>query len=234
MTELPTDPIGRPAHPAATLPESPAAVARVGGPSPPLEADVEVPEGVTGSEASPSVWVIVPALVVASVVLRVLIRVLDLPASAGEHVVPIGIALAGGYVAVRWVRRGVRRQVAEGVSSKVAEFGGGIYGGVAFATLLYLEALDLIGDVAAAGSLGGFLGQLSFGWLLGQLLESVGFFVTAITWPWFWFSELGPATAGLVAGGVWAVNGVAPRLWKWISRRRAGRADGVAASEQIP
>lgn len=49
-------------------------------------------------------------------------------------------------------------------------------------------------------------------------------------WPWYWFSEMGPAVAGMVAGGVWALHGVAPKLWeRWTARR-----SGVDVAEENP
>jgi hypothetical protein len=227
MSEGIHDSIDGTVHPAVALPPEAASLA-----APPAVEPLARRRGVPGRLLG-VVWVAV-ALVVASVVVRVVMRVVDLPASAGAHVVPVGIAVVGGVLAVRWVRRGVRRQLADGVAAKVAEFGGGLYGSVAFATLLYLEALDLAGDVAAAGSLGGFLGQLSFGWLIEQMMESIGFFVTAIMWPWYWLSEFGPATAGIVAGAVWAVSGAAGALRRPFAARREARRRGVAAAEEIP
>jgi hypothetical protein len=230
MTDASPDPIDHATHPAVALPAEASDPGRVAPPPLPVPT-------VSGRGAPASLRVVVgvaAALVVASVVLRVVMRVIDLPASAGAHVVPVGVAVAGGVLAVRWARRGVRRQLADGVAAKVAEFGGGLYGSVAFATLLYLEAMDLVGDVAAAGSLGGFVGGLSFAWLMEQMMESIGFFVTAIMWPWYWLSALGPAAAAIVAGAVWAIHGVTGGAWAWWTDRRGPWRPRVAAAEEIP
>jgi hypothetical protein len=174
------------------------------------------------------------ALVAASGgVLVVLLDTVRLPAAAARSVIPVAIAVAAGVAAVRWLRRGVRTQLRQGVAAKVAGFGGGLYGAVAAATWVYLEAADLVGDVASAGSLPRFLSGLSPGWLLQQAMESVRFAVQAMLWPWFWLSALGPLTAALIAGAVWALDGAArgfaPRLGAgWRGER------GVASAEETP
>jgi hypothetical protein len=153
------------------------------------------------------------------------LNTVTLPAFVGTHGVALAIAAVGGVTAVRWVRRGVRRQLKDSAAAQVAEFGGGLYGALAFATLLYLEVIDLAGDLASAGSAGAFFRGMDFEWLMGQMMESIGFAIRAGMWPWYWFAEMGPMVAALVAGGVWALHGVLPRLWR-------GRA--VADAEQTP
>lgn len=162
--------------------------------------------------------------VAGGVVLTVLLNTVTLPAFVGAHAVALAIAAFGGVAAIRWVRSGVRQQLKASAAAKVAEFGGGLYGALAFATLLYLEVVDLAGDVASAGSLGTFFRGMDFGWLMGQLMESIGFAIKAGMWPWFWFSEMGPMAA-LVAGGVWALHGILPKLW---------RPRAVAGAEETP
>lgn len=156
------------------------------------------------------------------------------PASAAPRLVALAIAAAGGVLALRWVRRGVRRQLREGAAAKVAEFGGGVYGALAFATLLCIEAMDLAADVAGVGSLGASVDSLSLGWLMAQAMGSIGFAIRAGLWPWYWFRELGPAVAALVAGGVWALHGAAPGLGERVAEWRAARRAGVAVSEENP
>ncbi len=90
--------------------------------------------------------------------------------------------------------------------------------------------MDLAADVAGVGSLGAFVNSLSLDWLIAQAMESVGFAITAMMWPWHWFDEMGPGVAGLVAGGVWALHGVVPKLRERWSARRVG----VAGAEETP
>jgi hypothetical protein len=176
------------------------------------------------------------AVVAGGVVVTVVLNTVTIPAAWSPRLVPLAIAVIGGMTALRWVRRAAKGELRAGAAAKVAEFGGGIYGSLAFATFLYLEAMDLVGDIAAAGSLWAFLSSLSVGWLIAQMVESVKFAVQAMMWPWYWFSELGAKNAAFIAGGVWALDGLRRGLAGPVARwreRRAGRG-GVAASEETP
>jgi hypothetical protein len=129
--------------------------------------------------------------------------------------VPLLLLASGCMAAVRWKRAGVRHELRNQASSKIAEFGGGVYGAMAMATLLYLEAADLVSDVASAGSLPKFIGALDVGWLVEQMMESVGFAIRAGLWPWHWLSDYGMQTV-LIAGGAAValdalIEAVAPR-----------------------
>jgi hypothetical protein len=138
-----------------------------------------------------------PAAVVGvAVAATVALNVVEVPGVLSSHWVPV-MLLAGAFTAVmRWRRVGVRRQLRNRASEKIAEYGGGIYGAIAMATLLQLEAADLVRDVADAGSLGAFIGALDVGWLVSQMMESVGFAIRAGLWPWHWFGMYGFAAAG--------------------------------------
>lgn len=124
-----------------------------------------------------------------------------IPGVVVSHWVPLALLASGCMAAWRWKRAGVRRELRNQASAKIAEFGGGVYGSVAMATLLYLEGTDLVADVASAGSLSKFIGSLDVGWLMSQLMESIGFAIKAGLWPWHWFSDYGMQTV-LIAGGV--------------------------------
>jgi hypothetical protein len=166
------------------------------------------------------------------IALIVAVNTVTLPAWVAAHAFPLAIGTAGCVVAARWWRSGVRRQLRTSAGAKVAEFGGGVYGALAFATLLYLEALDMVGDVAEAGSLGAFFGSMGFGWVIQQAIESIGFAIQAALWPMYWLSVLGFRTVVLTAATLWALDfarrrGHLARLATWWRERRGG----VAAAE---
>lgn len=122
------------------------------------------------------------------------------PALVASHWVPMFLLASGCMAAMRWKRAGVRNTLRSRVASKVAEFGGGVYGAAAMATWLQLEGADLVGEVAAAGSLVSWVQSLSLGWLISQAVESIGFAVRAGLWPWHWFSGYGMQAVLLAAG----------------------------------
>jgi hypothetical protein len=125
----------------------------------------------------------------------------DIPGVVFSHWVPMFLLASGCMAAIRWKRTGVRHELRSRAASKVGEFGGGVYGSMAVATLLWLEGTDLVADVAGAGSLGAFVRSLDLGWLMSQMMESVGFAIRAGLWPWHWFSDYG-MTAVVIAAGV--------------------------------
>ena len=163
----------------------------------------------------------------------IVLNVLPLPAYVSSHAVGLGIAGAACATAVRWVRGGVRRQARSVAASKAKEFGGGLYGIIAAATWIWLEAADLVGEIADAGSPLAWFDSLSLGWLIGQALQSVEFAVRAALWPWTWFSTFGITTAAMVAGAVWGADGLA----RWLApkiRARRERKQRLAFAEQTP
>lgn len=123
------------------------------------------------------------------------------PGVVVSHWVPLVLLASGCMAAFRWKRAGVRNELRSRAAAKVAQFGGGVYGAMAMATLLWLEAADLLADVRAAGSPVAFIRSLDLGWLISQLMESIGFAIRAGMWPWHWFSDYGMRTV-LIAAGV--------------------------------
>lgn len=79
--------------------------------------------------------------------------------------------------------------------------GGGFYGFVAVLTFLYLEAIDLAGDVAGVGR----AALLDLGWWIGFLVENlidvVLNTVWAAMWPVTWIQHFG---IGLLSGALLA------------------------------
>lgn len=178
-------------------------------PAPPLE-------GVPGLEPRPADGRWTPGTIaVVAFSATIALNVLHVPGVAVSHWVPLFLLATGCMAAVRWKRAGVRNALRDRASAKVAEFGGGVYGAIAMATWLQLEAADLVGDVAAAGSVGDFVGQLSLGWMVSQAVESVKFAIQAGLWPWHWFSSYGMgavvAAAGAACGVDWLLKRALPR-----------------------
>jgi hypothetical protein len=151
----------------------------------------------------------------------------SVPGFAVAYAVPLVLAVSVLAVAIRWYRRGVRREAGRALARKAGEFGGGVYGTVAMATFFYLEAADLWGEAVAAGSIPAFVGSLSLGWLIAQAVESVGFMISAMVWPFYWFPQLGVKTAVMVAAGIWAFDGVLKGGMRWLATRRERTASRV-------
>jgi hypothetical protein len=142
-----------------------------------------------------------PAAVVgAAVAGTVALNVVEVPGVLSSHWVPVLLLATAFMAAMRWKRTGVRRQLRSHAAARIQEYGGGVYGAIAMATLLQLEAADLVHDVADAGSLAEFIGALDVGWLVSQLMESVGFAIRAGLWPWHWFGMYGFVAAGAAFG----------------------------------
>jgi hypothetical protein len=130
----------------------------------------------------------------------VALNVAEVPGILSSHWVPVLLLATAFIAAVRWKRTGVRRQLRNRAAARIQEYGGGVYGAMAMATLLQLEAADLVRDVANVGSLAEFIGSLDVGWLVSQLMESVGFAIRAGLWPWHWFGMYGFVAAGAAIG----------------------------------
>lgn len=177
----------------------------------PLPEPPRPPTAIVPAQAPASRWK--PAAVVgAAVAGTVALNLVEVPGVLASHWVPVLLLATAFMAAVRWKRTGVRRQLRSRAAARVSEFGGGVYGALAVATLLQLEAADLVDDVASAGSLGEFVGALDLGWLMEQMMESVGFAIRAGMWPWHWFSDFGMHAVLLAAGaavGLDALIGIA-------------------------
>ena len=139
---------------------------------------------------------------------------------AFPNLVPVLLLASVCMAAVRWMRAGVRNELRGRAAGKVAEFGGGVYGAMAMATLLWLEGADLVRDVAAAGTPGAFVDSLSLGWLMQQGMQSVGFAIRAGLWPWHWFSDYGMPAVLLAAGAAYGLDAL---LKAAVPRSRAHR-----------
>jgi hypothetical protein len=150
-----------------------------------------------------------------------------IPGVVVSHWVPLLLVASGCMAALRIRRAGVRRALSSRASAKIAEFGGGVYGAMAMATLVQLETADLIGDVAGAGSLSRFIGSLDMEWAIAQLMESIGFAISAAMWPWHWFSGYGINAVLLALGACVGVDA----LLRFVSPRyRAHREEAEAAA----
>jgi hypothetical protein len=142
-----------------------------------------------------------PAAVVGVAVAgTVALNVAQVPGVLSSHWVPVLLLATAFTAAVRWKRAGVRHQLRSRAAEKIAEYGGGIYGAMAMATLLQLEAADLVREVADAGSFPEFVAALDVGWLVSQAFESIGFAIRAGLWPWHWFGMYGFVAAGAAFG----------------------------------
>lgn len=140
------------------------------------------------------------------------------------NLVPVLLLASGCMAAVRWMRAGVRNELRSRTASKVAEFGGGVYGAMAMATLLWLEGADLVADVTAAGSVGAFVSSLSLGWLMQQGMQSIGFAIRAGLWPWHWFSDYGMMTVLLAGGAAWGLDTLLKAVFPWYRTYREAPA----------
>ncbi|HEX6036603.1 hypothetical protein [Longimicrobium sp.] len=143
------------------------------------------------------------------------LNILHVPGVTVSQWIPVFLLATGCMAAVRWKRAGVRNELRNQASAKIAEFGGGVYGAIAMATWLQLEIGDFVGDVVAAGSIGDFVGSLSLGWMISQAVSSIKFALQAGLWPWHWFSSYGMQTvliaAGVACGLDWLLKVASPR-----------------------
>lgn len=134
-----------------------------------------------------------------------------IPGLVVSHWVPLFLLASGCLAALRIRRAGVRRELRSHLVAKITQFGGGVYGAMAMATLLQLETADLVGDVAGAGSLSKFVGSLDVDWMMSQLMESIGFAIDAAMWPWHWFGTYGFVAAGAAFGVDALLQALSPR-----------------------
>lgn len=78
--------------------------------------------------------------------------------------------------------------------------GGGFYGFVAALTFLYLEAIDISGDIAGLPGTGLDLGSL-LGFVIGNMVDAFVNAIHAALWPVSWIDHFG---VGLLSGGLLA------------------------------
>ena len=76
------------------------------------------------------------------------------------------------------------------LQKKLAKFGGGFYGIVAFLTYIVVEITEALAAVANIGGLAEFLRQLDVGVLVDALIESLTNFITAMIWPAYWMDRI--------------------------------------------
>jgi hypothetical protein len=96
--------------------------------------------------------------------------------------------------------------------------GAGFYGFVAVLTFLYIETVDLAGDIRGLPS----SGPIGLGWIIGL---GVDFFVDAILntvkaaiWPVHWIGRFGVSilSATLLAGSYVAYRAIRPAVLRWL------------------
>jgi hypothetical protein len=108
--------------------------------------------------------------------------------------------------------------------------GGGFYGFVAVLTFLYLEALDLAGDVAGLGGI-----RIDVGWVIGFLVENlvdaVMNGVRSAIWPLAWLERFG---IGLRSAAFLAAAYLAYRLVRPLVLRLLSEPDPVAVPRSPP
>jgi hypothetical protein len=96
--------------------------------------------------------------------------------------------------------------------------GGGFYGFVALLTFVYLETVDIGGDLAALpGS------ELSLGfvlsWVIGNMVDAIINTVRAALWPVSWIGQFGVGllSAGLLGGSYAAYRLARPTVVRWLT-----------------
>lgn len=91
--------------------------------------------------------------------------------------------------------------------------GGGFYGFVAVLTFLYLEALDLGGDLASLSH-----AHLDIGWVISfmvnNLIDAVTNTVRSVVWPFAWLTHFGLTllSGGLLGASYGAYRAVRPTV----------------------
>ncbi|HSJ23240.1 MAG TPA: hypothetical protein VK929_01065 [Longimicrobiales bacterium] len=95
--------------------------------------------------------------------------------------------------------------------------GGGFYGFVATLMFLYLEILDIAGDVVDLGG-----GRLSLGWIISfvvsNMVELLMNTIRAALWPITWLQQFGVGlvSAGLLGAAYIGYLGVRPQVMRWL------------------
>lgn len=96
--------------------------------------------------------------------------------------------------------------------------GGGFYGFVVLLTFLYLEAVDLAGDIAALPDASPGIGFV-ISWIIGNLVDAVVNSIRAALWPLSWLEHFGVGllSASLLVGSYAAYRAVRPAVIRWLT-----------------
>ena len=100
------------------------------------------------------------------------------------------------------------------IHKKWLKLGGGFYGLIGLLTYAVVEGREIVGFLRQFHGFAGFVETIDFGLIFGLLLNSLTNFITAITWPMFWSSEM--------QGG---------QIWLWILAAYAGYAAGTQLAQ---
>ncbi len=87
---------------------------------------------------------------------------------------------------IRHGGQGLRRHARQVWESR----GGGFYGFVAMLTFLYLESLNLLGDVAALPHFRPTIGGV-IGWVVQNMVAALLNFLWSVVWPVAWINRFG-------------------------------------------
>ena len=103
--------------------------------------------------------------------------------------------------------------------------GGGFYGFVAMVTFLCLEAMNLVGDLAALRTLQLSIGSL-IGWLVQNFVQGLMAALWAAIWPVAWISRVGVgAKLGVLLAASYGIYRlVRPTVARWL--REPEEAEG--------
>ncbi|MEJ2187644.1 MAG: hypothetical protein P8Z36_17285 [Gemmatimonadota bacterium] len=69
--------------------------------------------------------------------------------------------------------------------------GGGFYGFVATLTFLYVEAVDLVGDIASLPRFAALDVGWIIGWFVNNAIQAVWNLIWSAIWPWEWIQRFG-------------------------------------------
>lgn len=96
--------------------------------------------------------------------------------------------------------------------------GGGFYGFVVLLTFLYLEVVDLAGDIAALPDASPGIGFV-ISWIVGNLVDALVNSIRAALWPASWLEHFGVGilSASLLAGSYVAYRAVRPTVIRWLA-----------------
>jgi hypothetical protein len=101
----------------------------------------------------------------------------------------------------------VRARVRRYLRKLWATRGGGFYGFVATLMFVYLEVVDITGDLAAVGGLRADLGWL-ISFIVGNMIDAIMNTVRAAIWPATWLQHFG---VGLLSAALFGVTYVGYR-----------------------